>query len=325
MAKTAKDKKATPHVETPTDGVPSIVMAAGRRAFSFLVGADTDLTTLGTSKLSQDAKMLGATVRDLSQAIAGLTADLAAEDRYFMGRAVEAVLNRSCRAQRNKDAIVAMALENLIAIPPETLQRGPSEDWLALFERYAEDISDPYRGRLLAMLLAGEIRESGRVSAATLDFVSELDADTAEFILRLLPYCLASGVALIDCVSPELDDDDINTLRDNGFWKAQRPYKIELDKNGTNLVLFKNATHGVALRGVPGTKIALNTIGLSRAGTQLVEVAGTPFDYHAFANLALRQKGIQRALQGLIKEEKGKISFVAPKELEPLKVLTSDI
>ena len=125
-----------------------------------------------------------------------------------MERAKANMVATANRRQINKEAVALKTIKNLQAHPPTEQGDGPSEDWLAQFERRAEDASSDQLRTLFAKLLAGEIRKPGGISPMTLHFVSTLDQKTASLIQQVFPYTvitsanLSKALTLIDCCNP---------------------------------------------------------------------------------------------------------------------------
>ena len=100
--------------------------------------------------------------------------------------------------------------QNLQADPQPEPGDGPSEDWLAQFERYAKDASSDQLRTLFAKLLAGKIQKPSCILPMTLHFVSMLDQKTASHIQRVFSYTifasfdLSTARTLIDRCDPPL-------------------------------------------------------------------------------------------------------------------------
>ena len=92
-----------------------------------------------------------------------------------MERATANMVATAYRRQINKEAVALKTIKNLQADPPPEQGDGPSEDWLANFERYAEEAPSDQLRTLFARLLAGEIRKPSGISPMTLHFMSMLD------------------------------------------------------------------------------------------------------------------------------------------------------
>lgn len=173
----------------------------------------------------------------------------------------------------NRDSVAAAMLEDLRGPLEQTTLADSTEalaevddDWLNVFERFAEDASSSRLQQLWGRVLAGEIRKSGKFSTRTLRFLSEfsqVDALTFETFaknafgeaaprslvippgqqnIRDLIYLEASG--LIQGATAGLTRT--MTLDDEGFGRL-----VE----GSLVVVFK---------GEPKTKHVQNVVALTR-------------------------------------------------------------
>ena len=189
-------------------GITTQLAKPAGKALGRLIGSALKIPTAWLDQQAQGIKDATAARSHLTQAIALETANMAVADPVILERAKAAMVATDYRHQVNKDAVALKTIETLQADPPPEDSDGPSEDWLAKFERYAEDASSDQLRTLFAKLLAGEIRKPGDVSPITLHFVSMLDQKTATLIQRVFPYTvfnnadLSSAVTLLDCGDP---------------------------------------------------------------------------------------------------------------------------
>ncbi|MDH2406810.1 DUF2806 domain-containing protein [Bradyrhizobium sp. SSUT18] len=91
-----------------------------------------------------------------------------------MQRAAHTLLAKELRRQTNREAIARKTIEHL-ADEPIAQTTKLDDDWLNVFERYAEDTSSERLQDMWGRILAGELRQPKQFSLRTLRFVSELD------------------------------------------------------------------------------------------------------------------------------------------------------
>ena len=149
------------------------------RALSYLIGSILDIPAAWLEQQTQRIKDKTAACSEVTQALATQTAKTAVTDPEIMERAKTAMVGQFYRRQVNKEAVAMKTIKNLQADPAPEHSDGPSEDWLAKFERHAEDASSDQLRSLFAKLLAGEIRNPGAISPRTLHVISMLDQETA--------------------------------------------------------------------------------------------------------------------------------------------------
>lgn len=102
-------------------------------------------------------------------------------------RALTYVLNEAKLEQRNREAILRVAAEELHDSLTEVDARAEiDEDWLNLFSRFASDKSNADIQRLWGRILAGEIRSPGSIKLRTLSTLSTFDKEDANFAYDVL-------------------------------------------------------------------------------------------------------------------------------------------
>ncbi len=164
--------------------IPGMVKALDR-----LVGAAIDVPV---AKLEQKKAKIDAqteSYRIVEAAIAQAVVEQAGGDPETAKRALEVLVRKEYRKQTNREAVAAAMVENMreqgpspdavkAELPPAELD----EDWLNVFERFAEDASSERLQGLWGRVLAGEVRRPGRFSTRTLRFLSEFSqADALTF------------------------------------------------------------------------------------------------------------------------------------------------
>lgn len=164
--------------------VPGVVKALDR-----LLGAAIDIPVakLAQVKAKIDAqtesyKLVEASIATSAALGAGADADTAQ-------RAIEVLVRKEYRKQINREAVATAMIEDM-RDHAESLDAGAAkapiaevdEDWLNVFERYAEDASSERLQGLWGRVLSGEVRKPGRFSTRTLRFLSEFSqADALTF------------------------------------------------------------------------------------------------------------------------------------------------
>lgn len=167
-------------------GVPSALVPNSIKALDRLVGAAVDIPVawLNQQKAKIDAKTQAFTLVEAS--IAKSAAIQAAMDPQTVNRAMSALVRKEYAKQINKDHVAKATITELKEDNAQFLDAECSneldDDWLNIFERYAEDASTERLQNLWGRVLAGEIRKPGRFSMRTLRFLSEFSqADAIQF------------------------------------------------------------------------------------------------------------------------------------------------
>lgn len=171
--------------------LPHLIAGEAGKALSRLVGEGLDYPSAWIQRYTQGVKD-GTEARSVvNKAIADAVARKISDDPAVIERAANSFLARELRKQTNKEAVAEKTIELLEHQPitpepaPETPEK-PSidDDWLNVFEKYAEDASTERLQDLWAKILAGEIRKPKSFSLKTLRFVAELDQDVARTFER---------------------------------------------------------------------------------------------------------------------------------------------
>lgn len=274
-------------------GLPQILLGPAGAAISRLVGAGVEIPGAVLDGYSQKLKDRTAAKSLVSKVIAEKAAEMAAQDPSIIERAISNLIAKEHRLQINKDEVAKIALESLIEEPAPEDSSGPSEQFMAVFERYAEDAVDEDLRTTFGRLLAGEIRSPNSVSPGTLHFFSVLDQETAKLVNRVLPYCL-NDIAVISNMT--INVAEITYLEQAGFWAAEKKLPVTFDENG-NFIKTRGPSEAFIAKGKPGDKLKLDIAILSRAGRDLVAATESTFDYQAMANSLLR-RGAEKFFSG---------------------------
>jgi hypothetical protein len=158
--------------------LPKIVAGPAGEAISRLIGGAVDIPAAWLAQVAQGVKDRTEAKSVVSKAVADAAANLARNDPEVVQRAAHSLLAKELRHQTNREAIARKTIEHLGEEPLEQTTK-PDEDWLNVFERYAEDASSERLQDVWGRILAGELRQPKRFSLRTLRFISELDETVA--------------------------------------------------------------------------------------------------------------------------------------------------
>lgn len=110
----------------------------------------------------------------------------------YIELAIAAETDRAIQRTQNLISIVRKAAEESGEIPDDKVSDEPVDpDWFARWRSGAEDVSSEQMQQLWARMLAGEVRQPGKFSLRTLDFLRNLSRAEAERIQSLAPYVIA--------------------------------------------------------------------------------------------------------------------------------------
>lgn len=184
MSDTDQSSNLPAQIAAAIAGIPPALVPACVKALDRLIGAAVDIPVAWFEY--QKAKIVSRTeaFRTIDEAITTKAATKAGASEEFADRALKSLVRKSYRQLDNKEAVSAAMLEDLGKSPADKedakIEPPPiDDDWLNVFERYAEDASTERMQKLWGRVLAGQIRAPGKYSLRTLRFLSEFSQDDA--------------------------------------------------------------------------------------------------------------------------------------------------
>lgn len=301
-------------LEQGVAGIPKFLIPASIRALDRLVGAaiDIPIAWLAQQRAKIDSQTLSYGM--VEEAIAKTVATQAGGDTDTVKRAVEVLVRKSYRAQVNREAVAAAMLEDLSyqahdaePAPDEALPPLIDDDWLNVFERYAEDASTERMQKLWGRVLSGEVKKPGRYAMRTLRFLSEFSQGDA---LLFADYCNSTfgDFAPGNLVKP----DDLKDLRGLIYLEAAGliqgasgvglSHNLTFDAQGN--VQMREGNLVLALQGNPGVKITSPACVLTPLGQELLSLlpGRDPREAARRVAFAMRTPEIQSAYLAAVAE-----------------------
>jgi hypothetical protein len=150
---------------------------------------------VATAKGEQRASVIRgdtAAIESIRKLLVERAANQAANDPTFVDRALNRWASDLTTKQVNREAVAKLAIEDLTEESPEPSTPGPSDDWMNVFETYAERATSDTLRQHWARILAGEIRRPGSFSLLTLQLMSVLDHGLAEIVQQACPWVALS-------------------------------------------------------------------------------------------------------------------------------------
>ncbi|MCK9917595.1 DUF2806 domain-containing protein, partial [Microbacteriaceae bacterium K1510] len=146
--------------------LPEIVAGPAGKAISRLVAGVVEIPAAYLDSFAQSIKNKTEAKTLVNKEVANAAAKLASNDTDIVARAAHNLLAKEYRHQKNKEAVAKKTIEILHEElagrdEPDSSDKAPAdvdEDWLNVFERYAQDASSERLQTLWARILAGEIR-----------------------------------------------------------------------------------------------------------------------------------------------------------------------
>lgn len=286
--------------------VPKALVPSSIKALDRLIGAFVDIPVawLNQKKAKIDSQTQSFAL--VEGAIATVAANEAAGDLDSVQRALNVLVRKEYRKQVNREAVAVAMIDDLRNQPgnePVDLPDSDCEiddDWLNVFERYAEDASTERMQKLWARVLSGEIRKKGKYSMRTLRFLSEFSQGDA---LNFADFCnsVFGDIAPTKLIKPD-DKKDIRNLiymeaagLIQGASGLGLSFSITLSDQGAGSL--KEGNLAILFRGEPNTKIEANVSALTPLGQELLSLLPTRDARAAARNVAnsLRVPAIESA------------------------------
>jgi hypothetical protein len=210
----------------------------------------------------------------IAASLASEVANQAAANPNQVNRATARWLGEITRKQVNREEVAKKTVEYLDGTPANENSTPVDDDWLDYFSSYAERANSDKMKDLWARVLAGEIRASGSYSLETIRFMSELDHSIALIIEKYFSRVF-EGKIIFDYEEYHKGQSLTETtlLENKGLLNGVgglRNYTFQIGNEG--LLFLKMRKHKLVIRGVANTEIKLNSLILSKLGTEVLSL-----------------------------------------------------
>jgi Protein of unknown function (DUF2806) len=260
--------------------IPKALVPSSLKAFDRLLGAVVDypvaLIKRETAKIEAQTKAF----EIVESAIAKSAGEQAGLDTETVDRAFNVLVRKEYRKQTNREAVVVEAVRELKLERPDDIQEPdpivpPDEDWLNVFERFAEDASSERMQGLWGRVLAGEIRKPGKFSLRTLRFLSEFSQSDAVLFAEICEFAI--GPVILRTLAVPEATRDISPLLQleaagliTGASGLGLTSTIPIDMHGHGFIYEGNLA--LVLKGEPSTSIPLPIIALTQLGAEVMSL-----------------------------------------------------
>jgi hypothetical protein len=260
-------------------GIPKALIPSSVKALDRLIGAAVDIPVawLGQKKAKIEAQTQAYTA--VEAAIATTVASEAGATPEIVQQAMNVLVRREYRKQTNRNAVGQAALEDLRSggkeSISETLPEAIEDDWLNIFEKYAEDASTERMQTLWGRVLAGEIRKPGAYSLRTLRFLSEFSQADA---LTFADFCDSAfgDAAHRKLVKPESLKDIRSLLYLESSGLINGAEGIGLQRTMTfredGIAFLREKDLAIIFKGKPNTKFVQEVVALTPLGQELLSL-----------------------------------------------------
>ena len=262
--------------------IPKLIAGPAGEAISRLVGHVVDVPSEYIKSFKQGIEDKREARSAVSKALATAVATEVVADKDLVRRAAQSFLAKELRSQTNKEAVARNAIEHLSHQPETSGQKPqtPEEDWLNVFERYAENASSEKLRDLWGRVLAKEIRSPKSFSLRTMRFVSELDVDIAQTFQKYAKSVIDGSFML---KQPNLEGElfnDLLRLEDAGLITGVQGNIAKIFKSQSQqaAVLLKYFNKGIFVRFDEQVSLNLPQILLTNVGREVLKIIDTVDD-----------------------------------------------
>lgn len=301
-------------ISIPKGLTPGVIKALDR-----LVGAAFDIPTAWLAQKKSKIDAQTESYRVVEASIAQAAALGAGSDPETAQRAMNVLIRKEYRKQINREAVASAMVEEICEKSTE-LEGGSNpiiikdldDDWLNIFEKYAEDASSERLQGLWGRVLAGEIRRPGRFSTRTLRFLSEFSqADALTF--ETFAKCAFGDAAPKSLAIPSEQKDIRNLiyLESNGLIQGSSGLGLQrnIKFNEDGFAFIGELDLFIVFKGEPNSKITHEAIALTPLGQELLCLVPSrnPRDAARSVALAVREDKIHEAYLMIRAEENGRL------------------
>ena len=276
---TEPSEPVPPALRGALNGVPKSLVPATLKALDRLIGGAIDIPAAWLAQQKSKIDAQTEAYRAVESAIAKAAATEAGGDPVVVARAVEVLVRKSYREQKNRESVAAATVEALEIthstsepLPDEAAVSNaqPDEEWLNVFEQYAERASTDRMQKLWGRVLAGEIRRPGQFSMRTLRFLSEFSqADAlrfAEFAQFALGDAAPKKLVKEENVRPLIDLEAAGLISGATGLGLSRTYRF--NERGWAWSAERNLL--LMLEGEPAAQVKVEIVVLTPLGQELL-------------------------------------------------------
>lgn len=218
----------------------------------------------------------------------------------FARRSAELDISDSLRKEVNIAKAIHIAEDTLSqesGIPPED---SVDEDWLYSWREYAGRISSSELQDLWGRVLAGEVKQPGRFSLRTLDFVKGLSKREAELISKVAPFVIVGRI--VRDYREILEQNGVSMsllteLQELGIVSGVGSIGMTItvsssisEKFDTNLIAHNKVL--LVSHDDPSRELKLNVYGVTNLGREVLELA----------SFGVNEEYLELVAQGIIKK-----------------------
>lgn len=197
------------------------------------------------------------------------------ETKDLTGRALCRFVKQETQREYNLETIADEAYDILKEATSDT-NENVSDDWIAKFISYAQDVSDEDMKKIWARILAGEVKKPGSFSFRTLSILRNLSKEEAQIFGKccslMVDYAITRNSDLLEAFGISYDDilkmDDCGLINSDGMITG----KVELTLEGDNIFCSKN--YVLRCKSGKSNELILDEFPFTASGRELYTITG---------------------------------------------------
>ena len=272
--------------------LPEVIAGPAGKAIGRLVASVVEIPAAYLDDFAHGIRNRTSAKQVVNNEVAAAAARLASNDHDIVARAAHNLIAKEYRRQKNKEDIAIKTIDILAEelaheLTPQQPKPGETglppqdvdEDWLNVFEKYAEDASSEKMQMLWARVLAGEIHAPTRYSLKTLRFLAELDAYTAQLFEKYTPMVCNETFMPTAPRSDGVELNELLHLENAGVVTGAGGllhWSVKVPPSG--IFLFMNQKRIVMIKASPSADLKFSCILLTTIGKELLTIIEKPFD-----------------------------------------------
>lgn len=284
MSNADNDSNLPVNIASGLAGIPQALIPASIKALDRLIGATVDIPVAWLNYHKAKIESKTESFRTIDAAITQSAAKKAGNSDAYTDRALDHLVRKSYRQLENKEAVGAAMLEDLRETasdgtnatdnPASQEERAPiDDDWLNVFERYAEDASTERMQKLWGRVLSGEIRTPGKYGMRTLRFLSEFSQSDALGFSKLCQSTFGDMAPKV-LIKPEgkADIRDILYMESAGLIQGASGLGLNSTTNfgQAGRMFIREGSLAIMINGPVNTEVIIEVITLTPLGQELV-------------------------------------------------------
>ena len=288
-----------------------------RQAIGRLIAGTADVPQAYLERWAGEIRTDTAARRAMTEEVATVARSAAKDDRHLVDRGIERWTRQLGARQSSRENVARAAIEALSESELPSAAGSPSEDFMRVFEKMAEEVSSDELVDLLGRILAGEIRAPGSVPRRTLATVAVLEQEIVTALALVKPFLLDGAWLHMPPTTRGMWWPRVALLNSVSIMSEPGMHNLRYE-NGTGIARIGNEALLVGLK-PPGIWM-MDGAHLTPTGRELISLLPLPAETKVpeIAQGLWELEFVEQVRVGDVQEEVGKFRVVNLREIERL-------